>query len=664
MRKDRDGIQSALTAAGELFVQGVPVSWDGLFAGRRPGWVDLPTYAFQRRRYWPEGGAVAADVAAAGLVSAEHPLLGAVVSLPEGGGVVFTSRLSVGAQPWLADHAVQGVVLFPGTGFVELVVHAADVVGGGRVSELIVEAPLVLPERGGVQVQVVVGELVDRRRPVTVYARPDAGGEKAWFRHASGVVDDTTAAEAAGFSTLAGVWPPVGAEALDTDGIYERIAGEGFVYGPSFQGLTRAWRRDGQVFAEVVLPEPQSGRASGFGLHPALLDAVLHASLFVDLEPAEFGRLPFSFGDVVLHASGATRARACLTQTGPDSLSVAVADAAGGAVLSLGSLVVRPLTPQALTAASDGQDETVLAVEWTPLDAPSPVLDDWAGVAAAVVAGPEPEVAWLPGALVHEHVDRVESDSALPLVVAVSGGDSPIDGAHRSSWWMLAQLQAWLTGDRDLIVLTSGAVAVGPGEAVTDLGAAAVWGLVRSAQAENPGRITLIDADAATGMSAGLLAVARDTGEPQLAVRAGKLHAARLTRADTGLAVPQADAWHLDSSAKGTLENLRLVPFPSAARPLESGEIRIGVHTAGLNFRDVLNALGMYPGEAGPLGGEVAGVVTEVGPDVSDLRVGDRVMGITDGGFGSVVVTDRRLVVPIPAGWSFATAASMPTVFL
>ncbi|WP_307624410.1 SDR family NAD(P)-dependent oxidoreductase [Streptomyces turgidiscabies] len=653
-----------LHALGQLFARGMPVSWDALFAGSGHHRVDLPTYAFQRRRYWPDGGPAAADVAAAGLVAVEHPLLGAVLSSPEGGGVVFTSRLSVAAQPWLADHAVQGVVLFPGTGFVELAVHAADVVGCGRVTEVIVEAPLVLPERGGVQVQVLVGEPEDGRRPVTVYARPDTGVEQPWVRHASGAVEDTAASDANGFEALAGVWPPAGAEALDTDGIYERIAAQGFVYGPSFRGLERAWRRDGHVFAEVALPEPQSGRAGGFGLHPALLDAVMHALAFVDLEPAEFGRLPFSFGDVVLHAAGASRVRACLTQTGPDSLSIAVADEAGDAVLSLGSLVVRPLTPQALSAAGGGQDETVLAVRWTPLDTQDPVLDDWESVAAGVVAGPGPNAGWLEGAVPHPHADRVASDAALPLVVAVSGGESPVEGAHEATRWLLDQLHTWQAGDRELVVVTSGAVAAGPDETVTDLGAAAVWGLVRSAQAENPGRITLIDTDAATGMTAGLLVVARGTGEPQLAVRAGTLHAARLSRADTGLAVPRAGAWHLDSTAKGTLENLRLVPFPDAERPLESGEIRIEVRAAGLNFRDVLNALGMYPGEAGPLGGEVAGVVTELGADVSDLQLGDRVMGLSDGGFGSMVVTDRRLVALIPVGWSYATAASVPTVFL
>nr|WP_286012064.1 type I polyketide synthase [Streptomyces violaceusniger] len=663
-RRDRTGSQAVLHALAHLFANGVPVSWEALFAGSTPGLVDLPTYAFQRSRYWPEGGMASADVAAAGLEAVEHPLLGAVLSSPEGGGVVFTSRLSAGSQPWLADHAVQGAVVFPGTGFVELVVQAADAVGCGRVSELIVEAPLVLPERGGVQVQVVVGESEDGRRPVTVYARPDGGGDQPWLRYAGGVVEDTTVADVSGFEELAGVWPPPGAEAMVTEGMYERIAAEGFAYGPSFQGLSRAWHRDGHVFAEVELPEPQSGRAGAYGLHPALLDAVLHAMSFVDLEPAEYGRLPFSFGDVVLHASGATRVRACLTRTGPDSLSVALADEAGEAVLSLGSLVMRPLTPQALSAAAGDQDETVLAVRWAPLDTPDPALDYWAGVAAGVVAGPGQDVTWLTGAVPHAHVDRVTSESSGPLVVAVSGADSPIEGAHESTRWMLEQLQTWQAGDRDLVVVTSGAVAVGPDETVTDLGAAAVRGLVRSAQAENPGRITLIDTDAATGMTAGLLAVARGTGEPQLAVRAGRLYAARLARADVGLAVPETDAWHLDSLAKGTLENLRLVPFAEGGRELGSGEVRIRVHAAGVNFRDVLNALGMYPDPDELLGSDVAGVVAEVGPGVSDLRVGDRVMGLVDGGIGSLVVCDRRLVVPVPAGWSFVTAASVPTAFL
>ncbi|MET7575711.1 acyltransferase domain-containing protein, partial [Streptomyces sp. NPDC005492] len=665
-RRDRAGGRTVLLALARLFAEGVPVGWDGLVGGAGRRRVDLPTYAFQRRRYWPEGGTGAADVTAAGLAAVEHPLLGAMVPSPEGSGVVFTSRLSATAQPWLADHSVQGAVLFPGTGFVELAVHAADAVGCDRVREVIVEAPLVLPARGGVQVQVVVGEPEDGQRPVTVYARPDDGGDRPWVRHASGAVDTAAGTAAAGFEALAGAWPPAGAEELATEGMYQRIAEQGFVYGPSFQGLARAWRRDGHVFAEVALPEPQSGRADGFGLHPALLDAVMHALAFVDLEPAEFGRLPFSFGDVALHASGASRVRACLTRTAPDVLSIAVADEAGDAVLSLGSLVVRPLTPRSLTSAGGGGDETVLALEWQPLEAQEPPqAADWESVAAGVVAGPGVDADLLPGAAPYAHAGLVDPDAALPLVVAVAGGEDPVRGAHEATRWMLEQLQTWQSGGRQLVVVTSGAVAAAPGETVTDLGAAAVWGLVRSAQAEQPGRITLVDTDASTGMTAGLLAAVRGTGEPQLAVRAGTLHAARLSRADTGLVVPEGGgAWHLDSTAKGTLENLRLVPFPAAERPLGEGEIRIEVCAAGLNFRDVLNALGMYPGEAGPLGGEVAGVVIEVGADVTDLRVGDRVMGLSDGGLGSVAVTDRRLVAPIPAGWSYTTAASVPTAFL
>ncbi|AEM85977.1 type I polyketide synthase [Streptomyces violaceusniger] len=669
LRRNEGGPVRMLASAAELFVHGVPIVWDGLFAGRSPRRVDLPTYAFQRSRYWPEGGMASADVAAAGLEAVEHPLLGAVLSSPEGGGVVFTSRLSAGSQPWLADHAVQGAVVFPGTGFVELVVQAADAVGCGRVSELIVEAPLVLPERGGVQVQVVVGESEDGRRPVTVYARPDGGGEQPWLRHAGGVVEDTTVADVSGFEELAGVWPPAGAEAMVTEGIYERIAAEGgFVYGPTFQGLTRAWRQDGRVFAEVDLPEQQWGRAGAFGIHPALLDSVLHASLFADLAPTEYGRLPFSFGDVVLHASGAARVRACLTRTGPDSLSVAVTDPSGGAVLSLGSLVMRPLTPQALTAA-ERRDETVLAVEWTELPAEARETGDLDTVLGPVVAGPDAEVPWLPGVPVHQGLDEVRPESGRPVVLAVSAQDGPVvEAAHRCARWILEQVQSWLGDERfadsTLLVLTRGAVGAGPREAVADLAAATAWGLVRSAQAENPGRITLIDTDAATGMTAGLLAVARGTGEPQLAVRAGRLYAARLARADVGLAVPETDAWHLDSLAKGTLENLRLVPFAEGGRELGSGEVRIRVHAAGVNFRDVLNALGMYPDPDELLGSDVAGVVAEVGPGVSDLRVGDRVMGLVDGGIGSLVVCDRRLVVPVPAGWSFVTAASVPTAFL
>ncbi|MFE4335989.1 type I polyketide synthase [Streptomyces sp. NPDC056831] len=646
LRREQGDVPTLASALAHLCAQGVEVDWTTLFAGRDITRVPLPTYAFQHQRYWHTSSG-SADVSAAGLTAAEHPLLGAMLPLPQTDGLVFTSRLSVRTHPWFADHMVRGAVVFPGAGLVELVIRAGDSAGCDRLDELVLETPLVLPAQGGAQLQVVVGEDDAHRRSVAVYARPD--GEETWTRHATGTVSSaaTGPADDALFEVLGRQWPPAGAVPLDTERFYERLGGGEFAYGPAFRGLREAWRDGDRILAEIELPEPGRGSAESFGIHPALLDAALHAMVFADLESAGVGWLPFSFADVVLRASGASRLRVALTRTGSDEVTIAVADDTGAPVLSVGSLAVRPLASGSLTAGDAG---TLLKPEWTAITGTAAAVDEWLVAdpadVTAVAAGAEPQA----------------------VVLAVSGDpEAVVASTHELTGHVLRQLQQWLSDDRfastPLVVATSGAIAA-EREPVRDLAAAAVWGLVRSAQTEHPGRFVLLDADCA--VDADVLGQVLAADEPQLAVRKGQLLAARLTRTGPAdeLAAPRDRPWRLESTEKGMLENLALLPCPEAAEPLESGQVRIRVHAAGLNFRDVLNALGMYPGKAGPLGGEAAGVVTETGTGVTGLRVGDRVMGLVPGGFGRVAVTDHRLLTVVPDGWSFTTAASVPIAFL
>ncbi|WP_372477192.1 SDR family NAD(P)-dependent oxidoreductase, partial [Streptomyces olivaceus] len=676
LRRGEGSLRRMVTAVAQASVQGLAVDWTTVFRDSGPRRVQLPTYAFQHQRFWPESVGGTTDVGAAGLTAAEHPLLGAMLSLPQNDEVVFTSRLSVRTHPWLADHAVRDAVVFPGTGYVELAIRAGDSVGCDRLDELVLEAPLVLPASGGAQVQVAVGVDETGRYGVTVYARVD--GEETWTRHASGVLSESAADDRDddAFAPLAQGWPAVEATPLETGQFYEHLAAGGFLrYGPVFQGLRKAWRSGEQILAEVELPESARASAESFGIHPALLDAALHGTVFAGLDAAGQGGLPFSFTDVRLHASGASRLRVVLTRTGPDQVAVAVSDSAGAPVLSIGSLAVRALASDGLAAGSG--DRVVLLTEWreTGPGAADPV-GDWLTVSPR-------------GA---DHLDLSEVGTALDegrpvpgAVVLVVAGDAErvVESTHELTGWVLRQLQYWLSEARfasvPLVVSTRGAVAVHSGEPVTDLAAAAVWGLVRSAQSENPGRIVLLDtdtdtdadADADTGVGfaeSSVLGAILASGEPQWAVRGGRPHTVRLVRTRPGdeLAAPADVPWRLDSTLKGMIENLVLAPAPELADALALGQVRVRVHAAGLNFRDVLNALDMVSDvrATGPLGSEIAGVVTETGPGVPDLRPGDRVMGLAFGAFGPVAVTDHRLLTKIPERWSFATAASVPVVFL
>ncbi|MFC8131974.1 SDR family NAD(P)-dependent oxidoreductase [Streptomyces sp. NPDC057302] len=502
LRNDRPEETALVSALAQLRTWGARVDWEAFFAGRGAHRVDLPTYAFQHQRYWLDAGVAAGDLDAAGLGSAGHPLLGALVDTADSDEQLFTGRLSVATHPWLADHVIQGSILLPGTAFLELAVRAGDQVGCDLVEELTLEAPLVVPERGGVRVQVQIGALDESgRRSVTVHAQDDDG--ELWVRHASGVLVAGTEAPSADV----GAWPPAGAQAVDLDGLYDRMADGGFGYGPVFQGLRAAWRKGDEVFAEVTLPD--GAGVDGFGLHPALLDASLHAIGLMGGTDGP-GKLPFSWSGVRLHASGATVLRVRLTPAGSDGVALAVADGSGAAVATIDSLVLRPVT--AATLSRQGL-ESLFRLDWVaaavPAGSAGPVAEfaDWAAVRSALDAG-----------------------ESLPDHVVVRCAESrDADGVRSRTLSALELVQGWLTDDRcvasRLVLVTSGAVAVGPETDVTDLAAAAVWGLVRSAQLEDPDRLVLVDVDDEDGWRSALT-----TGESQVVVRDGRVFVARLAR--------------------------------------------------------------------------------------------------------------------------------------
>ncbi|HEY2265221.1 MAG TPA: acyltransferase domain-containing protein, partial [Streptosporangiaceae bacterium] len=637
LRRHDGGARRFLAVLATAHVHGVPVHWPAVLAAGRA--IALPTYAFRHQRYWPgPAPAPAGDVTAAGLGAVGHPLLGAAVELAAAGGLILTGRLSSRSQPWLAEHAVAGTALLPGTAFVELAIRAGDAAGCGRVEELTLEAPLVLPAGQAVQLQLTVGRPDEHgQRSLEVHARAEpAGQDGPWTRHASGLLAPA-GAPAAGLAGEFTSWPPEGAVPADVTGLYAGLAAGRYEHGPAFRGLRAAWLRGTDVFAEVALPD-EAGPA-GFGLHPALFDAALHAAGLAGIVSPPGGvLLPFTWTGVSLHAAGATALRVRLRREG-GGLSLAAADEAGAPVVSVSSLVFRPVTPGQLAAAGTGLPDALFTVEWVP-------------VPAAGASGP------------------VTADSAAPGVLRAGAPGAGAEAARAEVQRVLGAVQEWLglepPAQSRLAVVTTGAVDVA-GEGVADLAGAAVWGLVRSAQSENPGRLVLVDLP--PGGADEILAAVLGSDEPELAIRHGQVYARRLARPSGVLAVPGDQTpdgttpWRLEAAGTGTLDGLALAPSPRAADPLAAGQVRVAVRAAGLNFRDVLISLGMYPG-GGVIGSEIAGVVLETGPGVTGLATGDRVTGIAEGGgFGPVAVTEARLLTAIPDGWSFARAAAVPVAF-
>ncbi|WP_212747350.1 type I polyketide synthase [Streptomyces montanus] len=529
LRKDRDEPTALLTAVSRLHTHGAAVDWPTVIPGDRPA-VDLPTYAFQRRRYWldPDQSGPTRTTG--------HPLLSAAITLAESSAVVSTGRLSRSTHAWLADHTAFGTAVVPSGAFADLALHAGRHMGVHHVAELTVERPLSFPENAAVELQTVVEpEGEDGRWSFTVHSRPAEAGEEdqdqdhPWTRHARGLLTDATARSDAEPGTNLGAWPPPGAAPVAVDEMYRTLEGQGVAPGEAFRCLTAVWRRGDELFAEAVLPEAQRVDAARFTVHPALLEAGLlalpalgHAAPHVSL-----------WSGLTLRAVAAesVRIRVAPNPDGDGALTLELADETGASVLTAEAVTVRPLSETDLPAAAhadagaDGDD--LFTVEW--IRPKGPVQNAPADV--AVYGGLDDLLA------------AVEDGAPVPELVAVPWRTTPAPGdgtalaaaVHEAAAQALELLHRWLADERfagsRLALVTSGAVAALPDETVRDLPAASVRGLVRSAQSENPGRFLLLDKGTGTDaddLTAEEIAEALRYDEPESALRDGLVLVPRL----------------------------------------------------------------------------------------------------------------------------------------
>jgi acyl transferase domain-containing protein len=605
LRRDRPEAAQLLSSLGAAWAAGLPVAWRDLLPGAQP--VALPTYAFQRRRYWLDAPASAeADVASAGLTPTDHPLLNAVAVLPGDDTRLFVGRLAPHTHGWLREYMTAGSVVVPPAVVVEMALHAGRSVRCPRLADLTIAEPLAFPADEAVQVQLVVGGPDDEgSRQVDLYSRPADDTDADWRGHATGLL---AVHPGEGPAPVLTPWPPADAEPIAEDAVRQALAEGGYDTEDVLARLGRLWRTGDEVLAEGRIPVGEELAADRF-TH-ALLQAVGAVTMDATPEP----RLATRWRDLVAVPGFTGDVRVRVTPTGPETLSLRLAGTDGTPVADVGELTLRPPTAVQARAWRQGTVRPLHRLVWEGLGVPS---QPSAPGRYAVVGGGEDhlfEVLRRQGADIRRCAEPAEATGAETILVPVGPTGVPAPGeAHTEVARLLRTVQSWLADERfaagRLVLVTRSAVATDGGD-VADLTGAAVWGLARSVQAEHPDRLVVVDIDERDESVRALPAVLA-AGQPQAALRSGALFVPRLRpvprrKADEA-PLPDPSGTVLVTGATGTLGGL-------VARHLVREH---GVHRLLLVGRRGATAPGMP---------ELVAELTAAGADVTveSCDVGDR----------------------------------------
>ena len=692
LRPARDDWEVLGESLCRLHCRGASIDWSAFDAPYSRRRVTLPTHAFQRVRAWTEE----APSLATG-VAADHPLLG--VRLDVAGRDTFETTLSTTRTPYLGDHRVVERIVVPATVWLELLrAGAREVTGSPTVAlrSAEIRRALILEEGEHRRVQVVVETRADRLEIEVFSAGP--GAEGRWVVHARASVDlsldvhpdASDQADQANQVDLAR-YP----EVLDITEVYAALESVGLDYGPRFRGLRAIRRGEAGVLAEIALPDGVS--AWGVGLHPVLLDSALQAVSALSHTRDGSLSLPVKVGRYRLTPgrSSPTQILASVTRSG-ERIDLRLWDLDGRALAELSGLELRDADPSIFRKTRRSHDgDTAFALRWDSAPSGARAPDDAEVPGPWLVVGDDPLARAFaerlgeqvlrsrvdPESLARDETE-LELDGLKGVILFAPPVADPLQlGPVLAPALRLAQARG---PDCALLLVTRGAL--NTDETAMEemdesaLGGAALWGLGRSIQQEVPG-CRLIDLDPHTDSSdpaaleklvttlireISLIREIRERhgdGEDQIALRGDRRLAARLTRAADGvLSIPEGPSWRLSQGQPGVLDSLNLV---TCERPAPGpGEVEVTVEAAGLNFRDVLGALGMLPGPARPLGGELAGRITAVGEGVTSLEVGDPVMGMAQHAFARHVITDARLMIRRPPGLDAGAGATIPVTFL
>jgi acyl transferase domain-containing protein/NADPH:quinone reductase-like Zn-dependent oxidoreductase len=659
-RETGDEPAALVAALAAAHAHGGSPDWAAFYPAGTPV-VPLPTYPFQHQSYWLQTPAAASDLPAAGLAGAGHPLLAAAATLPDG--TLLLTGCLTGPAAWLPDYATRDTVILPGTTLADLAVHVAAVAGVPQLTELSMHTPLARPAGAALRLQVSAGPPgFAGHRHLAIHSQPVIDTGQPWTCHATGTA--TPGRDQADLALeWAASWPPPGATPVNVDGLCDQFAAADLDYGPSFPAIERAWLLEDAIYAEASAARTQHTQSPGIQLPPALLDPALLSILCDALEeqPGDGTPLPPAPSAEAGHIdAGITRL--ALVPAGPGQMSLSIASPDAGFVtidsLSLGPgfagrrAVFPPLRAKDLFQMTwiripAAAPSFVKARTWAIIDSESELTSVVAS--ASIDATCYPDLAALRDGMTTR--DSVPDFILAPLYSVSASTGTAADRAHAVTRYALKLIQGFqadgLLSASALVVLTRGSNVVLDGDDISDPGAAAVCGLIRSAQAENPGQIIMVDLDPA-GPIDNLLPAALVAHEAQVAIRNDDLYVPRLryVTSPAPLAVPQGTNWRLEMVGEGVSRTPAFIDNSIAQRSLEGGEVRISIRAAGTSSLDG------------------AGIIVEAAPDVTKIAVGDRVMGLLPHAFSPISVVDHRLIARIPDGWSFAEAATVPVAFL
>ncbi|GJF15963.1 putative polyketide synthase [Mycolicibacterium cyprinidarum] len=673
--------------------------------------LELPTYPFQHRRFWPKTSGIAIDGPAV------SGILGSAKDLASGDSV-YTSRLSVKSQPWLSDHVIYGTVVVPGATYAAMALAAVG--PPARVKDVFFYEPIILPEKSSREVQLTLhpqegsGE-GDSGWNFQVHSRPYGERGTEWSLNAEGFV-------AAGVDEVPSSEEPDPVdEAIERcnrmrpQELFETFADLELAWGPTWSGsLKSLWLGEGEAIGDILVGEELAEHLGSEPMHPVLMDLCTGVAFpaFPALLAAEQGVndlfLPLRYGQVTLREKMPRRfyCRARWHTSGLDSetqvFDLDFVDRDGRQLGGIREFTVKRAPREALLRGLGGDATRLLyTLGWHEVPPPAPSSGiEGAGEANGtwLIAGFDELAAIVPGCIPLDRVTNPESlgqllaqahERGLPFSGVVWRSTAPggaesgvgLEGDARARLEneianLLSAVHTVQGGSQNgdvklpngLWIVTEHAVACESGEPVDPV-QASLWGFGRTAINEEAAlRCKLVDSDAspeAVHILAKLLATpSSDLQEPELALRQGKLLASRLLPwARSGnLTVPRSSDYVLAPTERGAIDNLRL--SEKDVPPPEQGYVQVRVEAAGLNFRDVLNVLGLYPGDPGPIGGDFAGVVTQLGDDTGGLEVGQRVYGFMQGAFSSRFNVPAQLLAPIPDGVSAVEAATIPAAAL